>query len=109
MNATITTAVLPAVEPERSHRRPLLVGYGLAIALVLVLVVYGFDYHTLDAAHRPFSAKHAVLKPSGTIGLKLGELAMLLLCTIFLDPVRKRWRSLSRHGSSKNWLDFHEL
>jgi TRAP-type C4-dicarboxylate transport system permease small subunit len=109
MNATITTAVLPVVEPERSHRRPLLVGYVLAIALVLVLVVYGFDYYTLDAAHRPFSSKHAVLKPSGTIGLKLGELALLLFCTIFLYPLRKRWRWLSRQGSSKNWLDFHVL
>jgi hypothetical protein len=109
MNATITTAVLPAVEPERSHRRPLLVGYLLAIALVLALVVYGFDYYTLDAAHRPFSSKHAVLKPSGTIGLKLGDLALLLFCTIFLYPLRKRWRWLSRQGSSKNWLDFHVL
>jgi len=109
MNATITIAVLPAVEPERSHRRPLLVGYVLAIALVLVLVVYGFDYYTLDAAHRPFSSKHAVLKPSGTIGLKLGELAFLLFCTIFLYPLRKHWRWLSRQGTSKNWLDFHVL
>ena len=109
MNATITTAVLPVVEPERSHRRPLLVGYVLAIALVLVLVVYGFDYYTLDAAHRPFSSKHAVLKPSGTIGLKLGELAFLLFCTIFLYPLRKHWRWLSRQGTSKNWLDFHVL
>jgi hypothetical protein len=109
MNATITTAVVRAVEPERSHRRPLLVGYLLAIALVLTLVVYGFDYYTLDAAHRPFSSKHAVLKPSGTIGLKLGEFALLLFCTIFLYPLRKRWRWLSRQGSSKNWLDFHVM
>lgn len=109
MNATITTAVLPAVEPERSHRRPLLVGYVLAIALVLVLVVYGFDYYTLDAAHRPFSSKHAVLKPSGAIGLRLGEFAFLLFCTIFLYPLRKHWRWLSRQGTSKNWLDFHVL
>jgi hypothetical protein len=81
----------------------------IAIALVLVLVVYGFDYYTLDAAHRPFSSKHAVLKPSGTIGLKLGELAFLLFCTIFLYPLRKHWRWLSRQGTSKNWLDFHVL
>jgi hypothetical protein len=109
MNATITTAVLPAVEPERSHRWHLLAGYLLAIALVLALLIYGFDYYTLDAAHRPFSSKHAVLKPSGTVGLKLGEFALLLFCTIFLYPLRKHWRWLSRQGTSKNWLDFHVL
>lgn len=109
MNATITTAVLPAVQPERSHRWQLLAGYLLAIALVLGLFIYGFDYYTLDAAHRPFSSKHAVLKPSGTVGLKLGEFAFLLFCTIFLYPLRKHWRWLSRQGTSKNWLDFHVL
>ena len=109
MNATITTAVLPVLEPERSHRWHLLAGYLLAIALVLALLIYGFDYYTLDAAQRPFSSKHAVLKPSGTVGLKLGEFALLLFCTIFLYPLRKHWRWLSRQGTSKNWLDFHVL
>lgn len=109
MNATIATAVMPAVDRERPHRWRLYAGYLLAIALVVALAAYGLDYYTLGAAHRPLSPKHAALKPSGAIGLKLGIFGLLLFCAIFLYPIRKRWKWLSRQGSSKHWLDFHVL
>jgi hypothetical protein len=109
MNATIAPAVIPDVDRERPHRWRLYALYLLAIALVMALTVYGLDYYTLDAAHRPLSAKHAALKPSGAIGLKLGIFGLLLFCAIFLYPLRKRWKWLSRQGSSKHWLDFHVL
>lgn len=109
MNATIATAVMPDVDRDRPHRWRLVVGYVLAIALVVAVAAYGFDYYTLDAAHRPLSPKHAALKPSGFIGLKLGIFGLLLFCAIFLYPLRKRWKWLSRQGSSKHWLDFHVL
>jgi len=109
MNATIATAVMPAVDRERPHRWRMAAGYILAIALVAAVAVYGLDYYTLDAAHRPLSPKHAVLKPSGAIGLKLGIFGLLLFCAIFVYPLRKRWKWLSRQGSSQHWLDFHVL
>ncbi len=109
MNATIATAVLPAVDRERPHRWRLCAFYLLAITLVLAVAIYGLDYYTLDAAHRPLSAKHAALKPSGAIGLKLGIFGLLLFCAIFLYPLRKRWKWLAQQGSSKHWLDFHVL
>lgn len=109
MNATIAPAVMPAVDRERPHRWRMAAGYILAITLVVAVAVYGLDYYTLDAAHRPLSAKHSALKPSGTIGLKLGIFGLLLFCAIFVYPLRKRWKWFSRQGSSQHWLDFHVL
>ena len=100
---------MPDVDRERSHRWRLVVGYVLAIALVVAVAAYGFDYYTLDATHRPLSPKHAALKPSGALGLKLGIFGLLLFLAIFMYPLRKRWRWLGRQGNSQHWLDFHVL
>jgi len=80
-----------------------------AITLIAGLAVYGFDYYILGAADRPFSAKHALLRPSGKIGLRLGFLGFAMFLSIFLYPLRKHWTWLSRQGSSKHWLDIHVL
>ncbi len=111
MSATtsVATRMMAARDAERSHRIRMVVLYVLAIALIVGLAVYGFEYYTLGAADRPFSAKHALLKPSGTIGLRLGFLGLAMFFTIFLYPLRKRWTWLSRQGSSKHWLDIHVL
>lgn len=98
-----------AVDHERPHRWRIYACTLLAITLVVALAAYGFDYYLLDAGHRPLSPKHIALKPSGSIGLKLGEFGLLLFCGIFLYPLRKRWAWLGRQGSSKHWLDFHVL
>jgi hypothetical protein len=68
-----------------------------------------FNYYTLNAAERPFSPKHALLKPSGAIGVKLGMLGLAMFLAIFLYPLRKRWAWLGRQGSSRHWLDNHVL
>ncbi|HVO79439.1 MAG TPA: hypothetical protein VMT28_01840 [Terriglobales bacterium] len=100
---------MPARNRERAHRIRLVSGYLLAIALIAGLLVYGFDYYTLDSTERPFSPKHVLLKPSGAIGVKLGFLGFAMFLAIFLYPLRKRWAWLARQGSSKHWLDMHVL
>ncbi|MBI3671058.1 MAG: hypothetical protein HY237_14920 [Acidobacteria bacterium] len=109
VHATLRAIPAPAVDPERRHRRRLLVCWALAMALVLALAAYGFDYYTLDAAHRPLSAKHQALKPSGRMGIRLGMLGALLFLGIYLYPIRKRWPWLTKKGSSRHWLDFHVI
>ena len=37
----------------------------------------------------------------------MGLLGVLMLCGIFLYPLRKRWAWLQKQGSSKHWLDHH--
>jgi hypothetical protein len=110
MNATIATAAaLSTRDQERAHRVRLICGYVLAIALIVALAVYGFDYYKLGSADRPFSPKHHLLRPSGPIGIKLGFMGLTMFLAIFVYPLRKKWLWLSRQGSSKHWLDIHVL
>ena len=108
-NAAVATATMPARSGERAHRIRLVCGYVLAIAVIVDLAVYGFDYYTLGSADRPFSPKHHLLRPSGAIGIKLGFMGLTMFLAIFVYPLRKKWPWLSRQGSSKHWLDIHVL
>jgi hypothetical protein len=108
--ASVATAVVPAKkDPERGHRSRVAAGYFLFATLILALTVYGFDYYTLGTADRPFSPKHAALRPSGTIGIKLGILGVLMFLIIFLYPLRKNWGWLMKKGNSRHWLDYHVI
>jgi hypothetical protein len=109
-NAAVATAVVSTVtNAERGHKIRLVTGYVIAIALTVAIVIYGFNYYTLSVADRPFSPKHAMLRPSGAVGLKLGFLGLGMFLVIFLYPLRKRWAWLGRQGSARHWLDFHVL
>jgi hypothetical protein len=105
----IATRTFPARSRERLHHFRIVSGYVLVGTILLALAVYGFNYYTLGPAARPLSPKHDLLKPSGTIGLKLGILGMLVFMGIFLYPIRKRWPWLSKKGSARHWLDVHVL
>jgi hypothetical protein len=109
-NAVLATAVRPVErKADRAHHLYLVCGYVVAAALIAGLAVYGFDYYTLNNAERPFSSKHALLKPGGKIGVKLGFLGMAMFFAIFLYPLRKISPWLSRQGNSRHWLDIHVL
>jgi hypothetical protein len=108
-NTAIATAAMSVPSKDRRHDGLLVSGYVVAIALITALAIYGFNYYTLASADRPFSPKHALLKPGGAIGLKLGFLGFGIFLVIFLYPLRKRWKWLSRQGLSRHWLDFHVL
>ena len=102
-----TTASTVVSDAERRHRVLLYVLYALAIAINLAIFIYGFDYYKLSAMDRPFSPKHHLLRPSGSIGLYLGFFGVALFVGIFLYPLRKHWPWLSTIGSTRHWLDIH--
>jgi hypothetical protein len=113
-NATATAgraAPVSAAVPdnERSHRVRLYALYALAIAINLAIFIYGFDYYKLSAIDRPFSPKHHLLRPSGSVGLYLGFFGVALFLGIFLYPIRKHWPWLATLGSTRHWLDIHIL
>ncbi len=99
----------PVFDKEKRHHARLVIGYLLAAAMVVGIFAYGFTYYTLGAADRPFSPKHALLKPSGSVGVKLGMFGFAMFLVIFLYPLRKRWAWLGKQGSSRHWLDNHVL
>src|ERR1700751_2401999 len=108
-NASVATAVASSHDLERGHRSRVAAGYFLFATLIVALTVYGFDYYTLNSADRPFSPKHLALKPSGTIGIKLGFLGLSMFLVIFLYPLRKHWPWLMKKGNSRHWLDYHVI
>jgi hypothetical protein len=105
--ASVRSAILSREDAEKGHRLRLLLAWLLAAAVVLVIAGYGFDYYTLGAAQRPFSPKHEILRPSGSIGMKLGMFGVFLFFLIYLYPLRKKWGWLGKQGNSRHWLDFH--
>jgi hypothetical protein len=106
-SATIGTAIIPLEDAEKGHRLRVFLAWMLTLAVVLVITGYGWNYYALSAAERPFSPKHQLLRPSGTIGIKLGMLGVLMFFLIYLYPLRKKWGWLGRMGNSRHWLDFH--
>jgi len=106
-SASVRTAAIARDDGEKGHRLLLFLAWMLALAVVLVIAGYGYDYYLLSATERPFSPKHDLLRPSGTIGIRLGMLGVLMFFLIYLYPLRKKWGWLGRQGNSRHWLDFH--
>jgi hypothetical protein len=109
VNLTLPRTATSLRDPHRMHRLRLRLAYLVAIAGTLALLVYGLTYYWSSPTQRALSSKHAYLKPSGAIGLRLGMFGVLLFLFIFLYPLRKKWAWLGRQGSSRRWLDFHVL
>jgi hypothetical protein len=108
-SATIQGAIFTKDASEKKHRQRLLIGWAISTVFVAAFAIYGSDYYTLSSNERPFSPKHSLLRPSGTIGVNLGVFGVLLFFLIYLYPLRKRWGWLGRQGNSRHWLDFHVI
>jgi hypothetical protein len=106
-SAAIQNMMFEKEESEKKHRFRLLIAWIASAAFVAPFLVYGFDYYMTSWKDRPFSPKHMLLRPSGTVGVDLGMFGVLMFFIIFLYPLRKRWGWLGRQGNSRHWLDFH--
>lgn len=108
-HTTFAPTAIAANEPANRHRRSVTVFLCVIFGPLLALAIYGANYYNLSQADRPFSPKHHLLKPGGVIGINMGVIGVLMLCTIFVYPLRKRWAWLQRQGDSRHWLDYHVI
>lgn len=68
----------------------------------------GIFYYRISLEERVYHPAHSLLKPSGAIGHGMGILgSFLMLIGVVTYMMRKRYRSLSRMGLLKHWLEFH--
>jgi hypothetical protein len=117
VNTSLLQSQLPGAEVargkkssrERGHRIRVFIAAASSLALLAVISIYGASYYVLPLDQRPYSDKHELLKPSGTIGLKLGILGTVLFFIIFLYALRKVIPWLGRWGTARHWMDFHVI
>ncbi|MBI3683714.1 MAG: hypothetical protein HY235_25350 [Acidobacteria bacterium] len=95
--------------PEVRHRFRIWSALLAIGAIIITVAIQGYSYYLLPLAARVDSPAHTALRPSGTTGVRLGLVGLFLFLILFLYPIRKRSKRLSRIGKTKNWLDFHIL
>lgn len=113
----VSTAAGPDLRPTapRGVRTPSASGRGDRLALVLLLAVpaaitvAGLPYYLATSGERLRSPLHALLKPSGTVGLALGLAGLAMFLFMWLYPMRKHWRALAWAGSLPSWLRVHTI
>ena len=94
---------------ELGHHIRVFVAAAVAFLFVTAIGVYGASYYILPIDQRPYSDKHELLRPSGSIGLKLGVVGTVLFFIIFLYALRKVSPWLGRWGTARHWMDFHVI
>jgi hypothetical protein len=94
---------------ERAHGIRVAITASAAVAFLAAIAIYGANYYILPLEERPYSDKYDLLKPGGTIGLKLGVIGTVLFFIIFLYALRKVIPWLGRLGTARHWMDFHVI
>jgi hypothetical protein len=80
----------------------------ITVTIFSLLFVYGLNYYSTPITERHFHEQNDLLKPTGLIGHGIGIAgSLLMIIGVFGYMARKRFRSLSRTGGLKYWLEFH--
>ena len=100
----LATAAKPANRPGRWRMWAWLIGIGAPLAAINLL---GIPYYTAPMAVRVRHPWHHLLRPSGTVGLAAGIVAVVIFIFLWLYPLRKKYRQLAFLGSLGKWMDVH--
>jgi hypothetical protein len=103
------SATEPAANPDRRHRLRWRLAALCAFTVLIGIAHYGLSYYRIPLEQRVSSPLHNLLRPSGAVGLRLGQLGFVLMLVVYLYGIRKRWPWLRSVGNTRHWLDFHIL
>ena len=103
------TAPIAKRKQNTGHRVRVTMAASLAFVTVASIAIYGAGYYLLPLEERPYSDKYSLLRPGGTIGLKLGIFGTVLFFIIFLYAFRRLIPWLGRIGTARQWMDFHVI
>lgn len=93
---------------ESGHKIYIATLSSIVVGVTIYLAMNGSDYYVTSLEERFYHQDHQNLKPSGLYGHGLGIVGtLLILIGVFGYMARKRFRSLSRIGVLKYWLEFH--
>jgi hypothetical protein len=80
----------------------------LLVAFILFgITAVGSRYYFAPIVERVRSPLHPWLKPSGMIGQAAGLLALFIFLSLWLYPLRRRFRWLAFTGTMARWLNWH--
>lgn len=80
----------------------------VTIAVLIILILEGYDYYGTALESRFYHESHDVLKPSGIWGHGYGIIgSLMMLIGVGSYMLRKRLRSWAKLGQIKHWLEFH--
>jgi hypothetical protein len=103
-----TAAAEPSL-PARALGNVLLIA-GVLCAVIVAVVLFGcrgWEYYRAPLGTRGYLPEHALLRPSGPVGLTLGVAGVTSMLMTLPYYIRKRVRALQRIGTSTQWLEVH--
>jgi hypothetical protein len=100
--------VSPASRPAPRFRLdPDATALTLILAIPVAATVYGLPYYLMSSGERMRSPLHALLKPSGSLGLAFGVVGLALFLFLWLYPLRKQVKWLAWTGKVGSWMRVH--
>lgn len=91
----------------RAHRWKAWAWVCCIAAPLAIINALGLPYYTAPMALRVRHPWHRWLRPSGTVGLAAGIVAVAIFVFLWLYPLRKKYRQLAFLGGLGKWMDAH--
>ena len=90
-----------------SHALALAFLVSLGLVAFVLFKLGGWEYYFAPAATRGYVPSHRLLRPAGRAGEMFGIAGLLIMCMTLVYAARKKFRGLSRIGTTKTWLEIH--
>lgn len=90
-----------------SHALALAFVVSLGLVAFVFVKLGGWEYYFAPAATRGYAPSHRLLRPAGSAGEFFGIAGLLIMCMTLVYAARKRFRGLSKIGTTKVWLEIH--